>query len=80
MGFPSVWFQGLNKEDKELLAKQLSNSFLKDRLAEIIKSELRGLKSKTSDYENPSWAFKQADQNGQERAYNFILKLFDQGD
>lgn len=80
MGFPSVWFQGLNKEDKELLAKQLSNSFLKDRLAEIIKSELRGLKSKTSDYENPSWAFKQADQNGQERAYNFVLKLFDQGD
>lgn len=80
MSFPSVWFQGLNKEDKELLAKQLSNSFLKDRLAEIIKSELRGLKSKTSDYENPSWAFKQADQNGQERAYNFVLKLFDQGD
>lgn len=80
--YPSTWFQGLSAEDKDHLIKQLGNSFLKDRLVSIIQDQLRSLKSKSSDYDNPSWAFKQADQNGQERAFNYLLRLFnpDQGD
>jgi hypothetical protein len=33
------------------------------------------MESKSSDYDSPSWAYKQADQNGYNRALNDIIQL-----
>lgn len=62
--YKEIWFRGLSKDDKELLKKQLSNSLIADRLREIITEWERGLVVTKGDYDLPSWAYRQAHQNG----------------
>jgi hypothetical protein len=48
-----------------------------ERLTEIINNKIDALDCPAydSDYEDSAWAYKQADRNGQLRAYLEILKL-----
>lgn len=69
----SIWFRGLNKEDKEDRVKELlsyRNAF--DALKEILEEHY---KEYTPDYDCPSWSHKQADVNGHNRAIKKVINL-----
>jgi len=73
----AVWFKGLNtKTAKEERRKEL----LSYRQAfEALQEHLRQWEKHTTgaDYNSPSWAYKQADQIGYNRAIQDVLKLID---
>lgn len=47
-----------------------------ERLQKVLEKKLRD-RVPADDYETPSWAFKQADRNGYERAIKEVLDLID---
>ena len=74
---PIQWFSNLPKAEQEE-AKNIvvTSQKLLDILKEICYNTIQnGVKTQEADYDCPSWAFKQADQNGYLRAYNEILQL-----
>lgn len=73
--YPEVWFRGLAEKQKADFDEALSSSVVSKRLSEIIEGYLRELTINRGDYDNPSWAYKQADYNGEFRAYSKILTL-----
>jgi hypothetical protein len=64
---------------KEFEAYVRNSSDILERLTSIINSKVDSLDcpSFEQDYEDTAWAYKQADRNGQLRAYLEILKLTD---
>lgn len=74
------WFQnrsGKEKEDIEYLLR--NNSVLIEAFLEILtRYEQQEIRSEisTSQYDNPSWAYKQADTNGARRAFAKVRALF----
>lgn len=70
--------QGLTKEEKEEFLRQLRYSPLIERIREILKSELSKLETPSREaYKDAAWAYRQADENGERRAYQTLLKLLD---
>ena len=71
------WYQHRPKAEQEEVKNIVVNSQkLLDILKEICYNTIQnGVKTQEADYDCPSWAFKQADQNGYLRAYNEILQL-----
>ena len=74
----AAWFKDCKtKKEKEAVAQTLrSQREGLDRLKEILEPMLKDT-TPAADYDSPSWAYKQADRNGQLRAYLEILKLTD---
>lgn len=72
----TAWFKDCkSKKDKEAVAQTLrSNRESLDRLKEILEPMLKDTPP-TADYDSPSWAFKQADRIGFNRALNQVLDL-----
>ncbi len=73
----SVWFKGIPKRDHEQRKKDLmsyQNAF--DALREVLVN-METTVSPKADYDSPSWAFKQADRNGEQRMLQTVLKLID---
>lgn len=67
------WFKGeLDKEAKKKAILQHRNAF--DDLRAMLEQEIN---DNAPDYESNSWAYKQADRNGYNRAIRSILKLID---
>lgn len=67
----SLWFKGYKGEEKEKRREEIlsyRNAF--DALLEILEEE-----TFSPDYDCPSWAYKQADQNGYNRAIRKIKNL-----
>lgn len=79
------WFSHLsNPKDKESFKKSLLGSkIVLDRLKEICYNKINsGEKASVMDYDNPSWAYRQAHLNGYLQAYREIselCKVSDQG-
>lgn len=72
------WFSHLpNKNSQEEFKKLvLSSQKVLDRLKDICYNTIQdGVKTHETDYESPSWAYRQADQNGYRRAYQEIYDL-----
>lgn len=71
------WFSNLSKSEQEEFKKLvLGSQKVLDRLHEICYNTIKnGELTKESDYDSPSWHFKQADKNGYLRAYREIMKL-----
>jgi hypothetical protein len=71
------WFNNLPKAEQEDFKKiVLGSQKVLDRLKEICYNTIQnGVVSKETDYDCPSWAYKQADKAGYLRAYNEILQL-----
>lgn len=67
---------GVPKEEAER-AKGPLNSLLADPSMDYIRRaiELQKRKPLSADYDSPSWAYKQADQNGYNRAIDDVLNL-----
>jgi hypothetical protein len=70
------WFKECKtKEDKEQVRKLLySNKEGFDRLKDILEPMLKDALP-TADYDSPSWAYKQADRIGYNRALTTVLEL-----
>ena len=65
------WTKGLSGKEKEARQKEIkSYRAAFETLTEILEEE-----SSTPDYDCPSWAHKQADQNGYNRAIRKVIKL-----
>lgn len=74
------WFSHLRSKDKQEEFKKLvlGSSLVLDRAKEICYNIVKNVdKTNSTDYDCPSWAFKQADRNGYLRAYAEILELLD---
>ena len=72
----SYWFKECKtKEDKEKVRQAiLSNRESLDRLKEILEPMLKDTPP-SADYDSPSWAYKQADRIGFNRALNQVLDI-----
>lgn len=72
----SAWFKDCkNKKEKEAVRQVLqSNRESLDRLKEILEPMLKDT-TPAADYDSPSWAYKQADRNGFNRAVTTVLDL-----
>ena len=72
----SHWFKECKtKEDKEKVRQVLfSNRESLLRLESILESMLKETPS-SADYDSPSWAYKQADRIGYNRALNQVLDI-----
>lgn len=71
-----VWTKHLkDKEAKDNFERLLrGNVVVNQRLVALLKEKITT--SKVSDYDSPSWAYRQADQNGYNRALQDIVELF----
>lgn len=74
------WLAGIPNTDQERLKARaelvLASGPILDELAKIIEDEMKRLdQTDATDYESPSWAYKEADRKGQLRAYRNILAL-----
>ena len=67
------------QQKKDFESYVRNSSSVLERLTEIISVKVDSLDCPAfdSDYEEAAWAYKQADRNGQLRAYLEILKLTD---
>jgi hypothetical protein len=72
----AVWFKECKtKEDKDSVRQTiLSNRESLLRLESILESLLKETPTST-DYDSPSWAYKQADRIGYNRALNQVLDI-----
>jgi len=72
----AAWFKDCkSKKQKEAVAQTLqSNRESLDRLKEILEPMLKDT-TPAADYDSPSWAYKQADRNGFNRAVTTVLDL-----
>lgn len=72
----AVWFKECKtKEDKDSVRQTiLSNQESLLRLESILESLLKETPTST-DYDSPSWAYKQADRIGYNRALNQVLDI-----
>ena len=75
----SSWCKGLEPDAKKLMQGYFSGSALfRERMEHILneKIRVRGSNARSLDeFDKPSWAFKQADRNGYERALLEIIEL-----
>lgn len=72
----AYWFKECKtKEEKDAVRQSiLSNRQSLDRLKEILEPMLKET-TLTTDYDSPSWAYKQADRIGYNRALNQVLEI-----
>lgn len=71
----TTWFTHLPKDQQEGFKKQvLSSRDVLERLQKIMEDKKTEVVLST-DYENPSWAYKQADRNGYDRALTEVINL-----
>lgn len=70
---------GLTKEQTEIVTKEFISSLaLRERLIAVLNGKKESLRSEATSktsYDNPSWAYFQADANGYERAINEVVSL-----
>tara|TARA_R110000822_G_scaffold44184_2_gene118774 strand:+ start:203 stop:442 length:240 start_codon:yes stop_codon:yes gene_type:complete len=73
------WCSGLEPDAKKQMEDYFRSSpILRERLKHLIKNKLKNRNAKSialEEFDNPSWAYKQADKNGYERALIEIIEL-----
>lgn len=72
----AAWFKGCKTKEEKDKVRQIimSNRDGLERLQEILEPMLKET-IPTVDYDSPSWAYKQADRNGYNRALTTVLEL-----
>lgn len=74
----TIWFQDIkDKEDQEQFKKSvLGSKIVLDKLIQIVYTKAKiGEGSTSTDYESPSWAYRQADKIGYQRALKEIIDI-----
>ena len=73
------WTKGLTKEKREEVEEAFSRgALLRSRLKELLEDKIEDERKKVRSeilYDNPNWAYRQADAVGYERALNDIISL-----
>lgn len=70
------WLANLKDPDRSNLEELiLGNTKVLDRLSEICYNMLKSGDASKDDYDSPSWAYKQADKLGYQRALKQIILL-----
>ena len=72
----AAWFKGCKTQEEKDKVRQtiMSNRDGLERLQEILEPMLKEALP-TADYDSPSWAYKQADRIGYNRALTTVLDL-----
>ena len=72
----SSWFKECKTNEEKFAVRQavLSNRESLDRLRQVLEPMLKET-TPAADYDSPSWAYKQADRNGFNRAVTTVLDL-----
>jgi hypothetical protein len=72
----AVWFKKCKTEEEKKSQRQtlLQHRYTLETLQEILESMLE-VNPPSTDYDNPSWAYKQADRNGYNRALTKVLEI-----
>lgn len=72
----SAWTKAKNEEEKKYIIDKLKNNVLLfEQLVTILNSRRRELTKESYDYDNPSWAYKQAHVNGYKECLDWIESL-----
>lgn len=75
------WLNGLDKQKQQDLRASIAGSYLvRERLVELLHDKISGnskLSRSKLTYENPNWAYLQADSVGYERAMYEIIDLIE---
>lgn len=76
----TTWFTHLPRDQQEGFKKQvLSSRDVLERLQKMLEDKKTEVVLST-DYESPSWAYKQADRNGYDRALTEVINLLNMKD
>ena len=71
----TIWFMDLPKDQQDGFKRQVSSAKdVLEKLEEIVKTKMKEVVL-SEDYDNPSWAYKQADRNGSNRALTEVLNI-----
>lgn len=77
----TVWLKGLNPDQSKDVTREFTEAkLLRYRLTELVKQKVQSKRTEsqsTETYNNPSWAFYQADVIGYQRALSEVLSLID---
>lgn len=75
-----TWVSHLPKDQQEGFKKQINSAQdILERLQQILEDKRTEVVLST-DYDNPSWAYKQADRNGYDRALTEVINLINMKD
>lgn len=72
-----ILLRGLDEKGKDEFKRLLAHSALIKRLREILSEFEKETENRVADYDSPSWPYRQADKNGERRAYQKILSILD---
>ena len=71
----TIWFMDLPKDEQEGFKREVKSAKnVLDKLEQIVNSKIKEIVINT-DYDSPSWAYKQADRNGYNRALTEIINI-----
>lgn len=71
----TIWFMDLPKDQQEGFKKQVNSAKdVLEKLEQIIRDKTKEI-TLSDDYDSPSWAYKQADRNGYNRALTEVLNI-----
>ena len=71
----TIWFMDLPKDQQDGFKRQVTSAKdVLEKLEEILKSKMKEVVL-SEDYDSPSWAYKQADRNGYNRALTEVQNI-----
>lgn len=71
----TIWFMDLPKDEQDGFKKEVKSAKnVLDKLEQIVQNRIKQIVI-TDDYDSPSWAYKQADRNGYNRALTEIINI-----
>lgn len=71
----TIWFMDLPKDEQEGFKREVKSAKnVLDKLEQIVQNKIKEIVI-TNDYDSPSWAYKQADRNGYNRALTEIINI-----
>ena len=71
----TIWFMDLPKDEQDGFKREVKSAKnVLDKLEQIVQNKIKEIVI-TNDYDSPSWAYKQADRNGYNRALTEIINI-----
>ena len=71
----TIWFMDLPKDEQEGFKREVKSAkSVLDKLEQIVQKKIKEIVV-VDDYDSPSWAYKQADRNGYNRALTEIINI-----
>jgi hypothetical protein len=77
MAYPGIWSGNLSSDEEKQAFQDLMgvNNKVLDRLKQMCYNMINELEDKSSDFDTPNWALRQANLIGQEKSLKKIIQL-----